>query len=138
MPQLFRLQEGARLARLPQERPSHPCPSLPEPQGQPQPARASASLAVARARKMLHPRHRLRPDSSLESNHPTGRGEKPAHLHSLINVIMRRNAKNRTRDPLMNSQPDICLQGSWPASYLQQQDLLLLGFDLHNQKYPQN
>lgn len=138
MPQLFRLQGGVRLAWLPQECLRYSCPSLPEPWGQPQPARAAASLAVAWARKILHPQHRLHPDSSLKSNHPTGCREKPAHLHSLINVIMRRNAKNHTGNPLMNSQPDIGLQGSWPTSYLQQQDLLLLGLDLHNQKYPQN
>lgn len=142
VPQLFRLQEGACLAWLPQESLRCPCPSLPEPRGQPQPqpqpAWASMSLVVAQTRKMLHPWYCLHPGSSLKSNHPTGRREKPAHLYSLIIVIMKRNAKNCTCKPLMNLWPDICLQGSWPVSYLQKQDLVLLGFDLHNQKYPQN
>lgn len=140
MPQLFRLQEGSCLAWLPQECLRCPCPSLPEPRGQPQPqpAWASVSLVVARTRKMLHPWHCLHPGSSLKSNHPTGCRGKTAHLHSLIIVIMKWNAKNCTCKPLMHSQPDNCLQGSWPSSYLQQQDLLLLGFDLHSQKYPQN
>lgn len=35
VPQLFRLQEGACLARLPQQCPRHPCPSLQEPGASP-------------------------------------------------------------------------------------------------------
>lgn len=140
MPPLLGLREGAGLIQQPPG-PRHP--SLPQPQGQPQPARAGAARRLCGQggcwRCILGTAcSQQSPGSSLYSSHPPGCREKPAHLRSLINVIMRRNAKNCTRDPLMNSQPDICLRGSWLACYLQQQDLLVLGFDLHNQKYPQN
>lgn len=112
------------LALLCQSPKASPSPSLPEP---------ACPWWLHRQASLILPARRLLPQKQ-PSNRMQGKNSSSVVPDNFDNEKKCQELYMQTFDEFMGRH----LQGSWPVSYLQKQNLVLLGFELHNQKYPQN